>query len=297
MGIIASLIISLVAFLMVLLRVDVTGGRYSRIARGIALTIGILAVIATILQAVSRCLIVIPAGTVGVRELFGKVNNRPLTPGVYFVNPLGDVVKFSTRLQDLKETITTTSNEGLTLDMDVSLQYRLDPQQADEIYQNIGEDASEIITSRFRSIVRETTASYQASAVYGEKRQEVAQKMHAALQAQMEPLGFVVEEALLRNVILPENLRQSIEEKLAAEQESQKAQFELGKARQAAEKLRIEAKGQADAQRLLAEGLTEELLRLKAIEATSELARSENTKVVVIGNGEARIPLVLQGSP
>ena len=292
MGFLLSLIASLVAFTIALVRADIAGEKYRASVRSILLLVGAIATIATLWQFVDRFLVIVPSGNAGVEEVFGKVSKRSLPPGIHIVNPLGETIEFSTRLQDIKETLDVTTQEGLTITMDVSLQYRIAPEQAPAVYQNIGKDVSQILVSRFRSIVRETTSSYEASAIYGGKRQELTQRLQAKLQEQLTPLGLIVEQALLRNVTLPDKLQETIEEKLAAEQESLKAEFELEKTRQEAERKRIEARGIADARRTIAEGLTEELLRLEAIEATSELARSDNTKVIVIG-GEGGLPLIL----
>ncbi len=297
MSIILPLLVTLIAFFTAFKGVENIDDRNRNTVRLIAGAIGVLSAALTLWQGISRLLVIVPAGNVGVKEQFGNVSDRPLSPGIHLLNPLAEVVEFSTRLQDIKETVTTTTQEGLTIEMDVSLQYKLRPENADDVYRDIGSDPSEIIISRFRSTVRETTASYKASAIYGEKRQEVTQRLQAKLQEQLAPLGFVVESTLLRNVTLPEKLRESIEAKLAAEQESQQAQFELEKTRQEAERQRVEARGRADAQRLLSEGLTEEVLQLKAIEATAELAQSQNTKVIIIGGGESGLPLILPETP
>jgi regulator of protease activity HflC (stomatin/prohibitin superfamily) len=136
--------------------------------------IAIAVIAGTVLAAIaiSKTVIVISAGKIGVVETLGKVSEKPLNPGIHLINPLAKVIKFSTRLQDIKETINTTSKEGLNIDMDVSVQYRLEPQKVKEIYENIGDDEEEIIISRFRSIVRQTTALYDLKSIYGEGRQQ-----------------------------------------------------------------------------------------------------------------------------
>jgi regulator of protease activity HflC (stomatin/prohibitin superfamily) len=236
--------------------------------------IAAVAVAVTVMVAIFKTAIVIPAGTIGVVETFSKVSEKPLNPGIHLINPLAKVVKFSTRLQDIKETIGTTSKEGLNMNMDVSLQYRLNPQKVGNLYQNIGDNEGEIVISRFRSLVRQVTATYDLKSVYGQDRQKVAQRLRQELNDDLEPLGIVVEEVLLRNIVLPERIQAAIQEKLAAEQESEKLDFELEKAKKEAERKKIEARGNAEAQRLLSQGLTEQVLKLKAIEATQKLAES-----------------------
>ena len=252
-------------------------------------------VILAILAFIGKTLAVIPAGTAAVTELFGQISPKPLKPGVHLINPLSKLVKFSTRLKDVKEVVSTTSKEGLTLDLDVSLQYKVDPEKLGDIYKNLGSDPEEIIISRFRSLIREITAQYELTAIYGEKRQEVAQILSQKLEQELQPLGFMVDKALLRKVVLPENMQAAIQEKLAAEQESQKLDFEIAKARKEAEKQKIEAQSQAEAQRILAEGLTPEILQLKAIEATADIAQSNNAKIVIVGGSEQQLPLVIPG--
>ncbi len=262
----------------------------------------------TFLATLGQCLVVMRTGSVGVVEVLGTVQPQPLQAGVHFVNPIAKITFFSTRLKDIKETVTATSKEGLNLSLDVSLQYQIDPQKAGLVYQNIGTDETEIVISRFRSLIREITAQYEARNIYGEKRQEIAQTLKEALKNQLTPLGFTVDQALLRDVILPESVQSAIQEKLAAQQDSERQQFvnekerqeiefQLEKAKKEAERKLIEAKGIADSQKLLAQSLTKPVLQMKAIEATQKLAESQNSKIIIMGGGEDKLPLILQQGP
>lgn len=252
---------------------------------------GLIALVAS-LNAISRLLIVIPAGNVGVEDFQGKVSERTLPAGIHPINPFADVIQFSTRLRDIKEEIGATSKEGLAIGIDVSIQYRLDPAKAANVYINIGVEEREIVISRFRSISREIVASYPAEAVYATKREEISLKLLEKLRSQLAPLGFIVDEALLRNVKVPETLQAAIQQRLKAEQENLQMKFVLEKEVQEAERKRIEAKGAADAQKILAEGLTPAVLQLRAIEATEKLSQSPNSKIVILGNGQ-NTPLIL----
>nr|WP_318734340.1 prohibitin family protein [Roseofilum sp. Belize Diploria] len=271
--------------------------------RVISLLISVIGFLATL----SQCLVVMSTGKVAVVEILGKVQESPLKPGVHLTNPMAKITSFSTRLKDIKETVSATSKEGLNLSIDVSLQYKLDPQQVANVYENIGTDETEIIISRFRSLIREISARYEAREIYGAKRQEIAQTLQDSLISQLQPLGFTVDQALLRNVTLPDSIQAAIQEKLAAQQESerqefinekerQEIEFEIEKAQKEAERQRIEAQGIADAQKLLAQGLTPQIIQLKSIEATQQLAESENSKVIIIGGGKDNLPLILQQS-
>jgi regulator of protease activity HflC (stomatin/prohibitin superfamily) len=246
---------------------------------------GSIAVLAGI-NALSRLIIVIPVGNIGVEYFQGKVSNRTLPAGIYAINPFSDIVQFSTRLRDIKEEISATSKEGLALDIDISIQYRIDPAKAGNVYQNIGTDEREIVISRFRAIAREIVAGYPAEAVYSTKREEISLQLREKLRLYITPLGFVVDEALLRNVKIPETLQEAIQQRLKAEQENLQMQFVLAKEKQEAERKRIEAKGRADAQKILAEGLTPAILQLRTIEANEKLSLAPNSKLVILGNGQ-----------
>lgn len=295
MSFIIATVTALIAFLIAFSNDKVAGEKNRQLTKAIAILIGTIAALSALFQAISRVLVIVPVGEVGIVEVLGKVEAAPLNAGIHLVNPLGKVILFSTRLKDVKETISATSKEGLNFNLDVSLQYKIDPQKATEVYQTIGDNESEIVISRFRSVVRQTTASYDSKTIYGEKRQEVAQKLHEDLQDKLTPLGFFVEETLLRDVVLPEKIQAAIQQKLEAEQQSQQLDFELDKTRKEAERKKIEAQGIADSQKLISQGLTEQVLKLKGIEATQKLAESQNSKVVIIGAGEDKLPLILQG--
>ena len=246
---------------------------------------GSIAVLAGI-NALSRLIIVIPVGNIGVEYFQGKVSNRTLPAGIYAINPFSDIVQFSTRLRDIKEEISATSKEGLALNLDISIQYRIDPAKAGNVYQNIGTDEREIVISRFRAIAREIVAGYPAEAVYSTKREEIRLQLREKLRLYITPLGFVVDEALLRDVEIPETLQGAIQQRLKAEQENLQMQFVLAKEKQEAERKRIEAKGRADAQKILAEGLTPAILQLRTIEANEKLSLAPNSKLVILGNGQ-----------
>jgi regulator of protease activity HflC (stomatin/prohibitin superfamily) len=290
MGFIVSLLTSLIASLIYLQTSRITGAKTQLAVRGITILIGSIALLASI----SRLLVIVPPGNVGIVNLFGNVSENTLDSGIHVVNPFAKVLNFSTRLKDIKENIDTTSQEGLSLNLDVSLQYRLDPQKAATVYKTIGTDEKQLIISRFRSTVRAITATYPASAIYSTKRQEIVQKIDQQLTQEIPSLGFIVDQALLRNVKMPETLQTAIQEKLKAEQENEQMKFVLEKERQEAERKRIEAKGIADSQKIISGGLTNQVLQLRAIEATEKLAQSNNSKIVVIGSEKGGIPILIQ---
>ncbi|MFM7577782.1 MAG: SPFH domain-containing protein, partial [Microcystaceae cyanobacterium] len=151
----------------------------------------------------------------------------------------------------------------------------------------------EIITSRFRSLVRQITANYPLTDIYGEKRGMIAQNLRQSMANQLFPLGFIVEDALLRNIILPDNIQAAIQSKVAMEQETQKIDLEIQKAKKEAERKLVEARGTANAQKVLSEGLTDKIIQLKTIEATEKLGQSPNSKIIIVGGGQKTLPLML----
>jgi regulator of protease activity HflC (stomatin/prohibitin superfamily) len=254
---------------------------------------GIVAVLA-VLVALSQMLTVIPAGHIGVVDFFGTVSPVTLKAGINFVNPLARIFKFSVKTQEIKETMDVPSKEGLTVQLEISTLFHLDPDKAAEVYKSIGPNYIEIILEpQFRSVVRGVTAGYEAKALYTSEREMLAEIIQKDLQKLVGPRGVTVEASPLRRVGLPSGLTQAIEEKLRAEQESQRMQFVLLKEKQEAERKRIEAQGIADFQTIVTKGISEPLLRWKGIEATEKLAASQNAKVVIIGAGKDGLPLIL----
>jgi prohibitin 1 len=250
-----------------------------------------------ILIAVLQCWTIIPAGHVGVIDFFGNVSDKTLYPGVNLVNPMANVVKFDARTQELKETMTVPSKEGLSIELELSLLFSLSFENANKIYKTVGEDYVErIVVPQFRSVVRGVTSQYDAKALYTAEREQLSKQIETELLKLVGPRGINIESSPMRQITLPQGLKASIEEKLKAEQESQRMQFVLQRETQEAERKRIEAKGIADFQEIVSKGISEQLLKWKGIEATEKLAGSGNTKIVVIGSGKDGLPLILGGN-
>ncbi|MEP0823775.1 MAG: prohibitin family protein [Ignavibacterium sp.] len=245
--------------------------------------------------ALGQCFTVIPAGHVGVVDFFGIVSEEPLLAGINPVNPLARVHKYSVQTKEHKETMRVLSREGLTIELEISALYRLNPDSAASVYKTIsgGDFEGVILIPQFRSISRAVTASFQASALYSTERERLGQAIQEELARTVSARGIIVESTPLRNVGLPSQLTEAIEQKQRADQESQRMEFILAKERQEAERKRIEAQGISDFQNIVARGISEQLLRWKGIEATEKLAGSPNAKVVVIGSGKDGLPLIL----
>lgn len=188
------------------------------------------------------------------------------------------------------------SREGLTMQLEASVLFHLDPEKAAEVYKTVGRDyVAVLLQPHFRSVTRGVTAQFEARSLYTSEREQLAQGMAAELRKLVEPRGLAIESTPLRRLTLPQRLAAAIEEKLGAEQESQRMQFVLAREKQEAARRRIEAQGIADFQRTVSAGIDERLLKWKSIEATQKLAESQNTKVVIVGAGKDGLPVILGG--
>ncbi|MCU0412682.1 MAG: prohibitin family protein [Bacteroidetes bacterium] len=245
--------------------------------------------------ALSQCFTQIPAGHVGVVDFFGVVSTQTLRSGINPVNPLAHVVKYSIQTQEHKETMQVLSREGLTIGLEVSALYRLNADSAASVYRTVagGDYQTIILIPQFRSICRAVTASFQASALYSTERERLGLSIQEELAKTVAPRGVTIENTPIRNVALPIQLTEAIEQKQRADQESQRMEFILTKEKQEADRKRIEAKGIADFQSIVAAGISEQLLRWKGIEATEKIAHSPNTKIIIVGSGKDGLPIIM----
>lgn len=255
---------------------------------------GIIAALVLAVILVWASIAYVPAGSVGVLTIFGRVTGEVLPEGTHFVNPFKVNHTMSVRTEQIKEAASVPSNEGLIITMDTSLLFRLDASRAADVYQKLGPRYQEVVVEpNLRSAIRSVTANHSANALYSSEREQVSEQINAALTTELGKRGIIVENTLLRDIQLPQTLKASIESKQQAEQESLAMNFRLQKERQEADRKRIEAQGIRDFQQIVAQGISAQLLEWKGIEATETLAKSPNAKVVVIGSGKNGLPLIL----
>ena len=241
--------------------------------------------------------VIVDAGETGVPSLFGKVKADELSSGFHVKNPFVKVTKMNIRTQEYtmsvtqgegkrvgNDTIAALTKEGLSVDLDVTVLYHLIEEKASDVYKNVNVDYEEvIIRPQIRTAIREVVAEYSAKDIYSQKRQEVSEKILQSLKDTVEVRGILVEEVLLRNVVLPANLANSIQEKLQAEQEAQRYDFLLEREKKEAERKRLEAEGQRDAQQIINQSLTPRYLEylyinsLKDREGTIYVPTSPNS--------------------
>jgi len=271
-------------------RVVDTGGMGGNLLRLVGLSIAAFLIVILLFNCITR----VGTGHVGVLTLFGRVTGETLGEGIHFINPLKTNNEMSIQTQTIKESANVPSSEGLMMALDTSLIYHLNPDRAADVFQHIGADYEDkVVENQLRSAIREATASHTANALYTGEREMVAKQIQEKISEDLAKRGITVEAILLRDIQLPATLKASIESKQQAEQEALAMNFRLQKETQEAQRKRIEAAGVRDFQQIVAQGITPSLLEWKGIEATETLAKSSNTKVVVIGNSKNGLPLIL----
>ena len=255
---------------------------------------------------ITASMVQIEAGQVGVKKLFGQVQSSTLSSGLHFINPLMQVIELDIKTQNYTmsgiqderksssdDAIHVLTSDGLEVVIDLTVLYRLSPSEAPNLVKDIGIDYSDkIIRPISRTKIRDNAVYYQAIELFSTKRDEFQNRIFNSIESDFKSRGFLLEQLLVRNIMLPESVRTTIEQKINAEQEAQKMQFVLQKERQEAERKRVEAQGIADYQRIINQGLTDRQLQFEQIKAYKEMALSNNAKVIVIGN-KGNTPIIL----
>jgi len=244
------------------------------------------------------CFRTIDSGRAGVIwKLFGGTQPDVLGEGVHVVAPWNRLTRYDVRTQDQKEELHILTLNGLSVSLEASIRYRPVREELPRLHAEIGPSYFDVILAPvLRSEARKVGGRYAAEEIYSTKREVVEHEILDEARRAIEGKHVELEAILIRDVDLPENIKRAISEKLEEEQKALKMQFTLNRERQEAERKRIEAAGIADFQRIVATGISSELLRWKGIEATEKLAMSQNTKVVVIGAGKDGLPLILGGN-
>jgi len=225
-------------------------------------------------------------GTVGVKRTLGKIDEKNLQAGPRLYNPfVTRIITVPVRTQNIEVNLALPSKEGLNVKAEISILYHVEQSKATEIVGNIGQDYENIIILPvFRAAAADVTAKFMAKDMHTGNRLGIENEIKEKMMTILGDRGFVIEAVLMKSIQLPSGLYQAIEEKLQAEQEAQRMEFVLQKERQEADRRKIEAEGVRDANKIISEGLTPEIIQYKTIEAYRELAKSQNAKVI-IGSG------------
>lgn len=251
----------------------------------------------------------IDAGKVGVKTLFGKVDDEVLYSGLHIVNPLIEIMPFDVKTQNYTmsavhdegvksgdDAIRVLTADGLEVAIDLSVLFKVSASQAPEILRQIGDDyLDKIVRPVSRTAIRDNAVSYEAIALYSTKRGEFQDRIFKTINKSFAKRGLILEQLLIRNITLPESVKKSIESKINAEQDAQKMIFVLQKEKQEAERKRVEAQGIADYQKILSTGLSDKQLQYETIKAQKDIALSPNTKIIIMGNNKAA-PILINGN-
>ena len=268
-------------------------------------TIKSIGIVAIVIGVLSSCIKQIDAGQIGVTSMFGKVQDEVITSGLNFVNPLVTVNTIDVRTQNYTmsgvhtegevagdDAIRVLTADGLEVVIDLTVLYRVQSTEAPKIVREIGYDFKNVIVRPItRTKIRDNAVYYTAVDLYSVKRDEFQSRIFKTIEENLKIRGLVLEQLLVRNIVLPATVKASIEDKIKAEQDAQKMQFVLQKEKQEAERKRVEAQGIADYQKIISSGLGDKQLQYEQIQVMKGLITSPNAKVIIMGGGKT--PVIL----
>lgn len=262
----------------------------------IGIPVLILAIALVIL--IFKSTVTINSGEAGVLyKTFGGgvvTDEPPLSEGFHVVAPWNKIFIYEVRQQSLEETMQVLSSNGLEIEIDASVWFQPSYNELGALHKERGEAyIQRVLQPAVRSAARAVVGRYNPEQLYASKREAIQREIFAETEILLQDQYVQINEVLVRDVSLPATIKEAIERKLRQEQESLEYEFRLTKAQQEAERQRIDAEGKATANRILDQSLTDMVLREKGIQATVELAKSPNAKVVVIGSGDEGMPLIL----
>ncbi len=269
----------------------------TRILTRVGIGLGVLLVFAVLLPG---CLTTsIRSGEAGVKySIFGGTDlNDVYGEGLQVHAPWVDVITYDVRVQEQLEEITALSSNGLSIGMDVSVRWQPDAARTPQLHTTYGQDYyRKLIQPELRSAAREVVGLYTPEQLYASQRQELQTRVEELTRQGVEERFVGIEAVLIRDVRLPQQIQSAIENKLKEEQEAERYEFTLQKERLEAQRKEIEARGEAEYQRIITESLSPAFLRFKGIEATRRLAESPNAKTVIVGSSETGgLPVILGG--
>ncbi len=237
------------------------------------------------------CAIIGP-GERGVKRTLGDLDSVVHPPGVVWFNFLvTSVVRLPVRSQNLEVKLPLPSREGLTVNSEISILYRILPESVPQVLEDIGPDYERtLVLPIFRSAAADISARHNAKDMHSKERSAIEQEIADRMRSELSARGFDIERVLLKSITLPGTLSAAIEQKLAAEQEAQRMQYVLERERREAERRLVEAEGIKESQLIIDGGLTPMLIQYRSLEAFRELAQSPNAKVIIT---DGKAPLLL----
>ncbi|HSJ12248.1 MAG TPA: prohibitin family protein [Gillisia sp.] len=258
----------------------------------------ILFAVVVLIILIAKSTVTINSGEAGVLyKTFGGgvvTDKPPLSEGFHLVAPWNRVFVYEVRQQSLDEKMQVLSSNGLEINLDATVWFQPNYSELGKLHQERGEAyVQRVLQPAIRSAARSVVGRYIPEQLYASKREAIQKEIFEETQILLANQYVQINEVLVRDVSLPKSIKDAIERKLGQEQESLEYVFRLEKAQQEAERQRIDAEGKATANRILSASLNDQILKEKGIQATVELAKSPNSKVVVIGGGDGGMPLIL----
>ena len=259
----------------------------------------VVAIVIVLLTAGSRIFFVVDATERAVifKTLSGTLEkDNIIGPGFNFTAPWNKVYKYDVSEQNVEENMDVLVKNGLKITVDVTVRFHPKYDKIGVIQENFrGDFINVLVIPEIRSTVRQVMGRFTAEEIYSTKRPEVESTIQSEAEKILGKPGNEIEmkSLLIRSIQLPEQIKTAIESKLKQEQEALAYSFRLDKEKSEAERKRIAAEGEAKANQIINSSLTNALLKMRGIEATQDLAKSPNAKVVVIGSGKDGMPLIL----
>jgi regulator of protease activity HflC (stomatin/prohibitin superfamily) len=260
--------------------------------------IGVISLI-VVLYLSSEIFITIKSGERGVLyKRFGGGTDfeSSFNPGFHIKAPWNEIYVYNVRENIINEKMDVLDKNGLSISVDVSVRFFPIYKRIAFLHEYFGEQYIELLVKpEVRSTVRRVMGRYSAEEIYSTKRAEVEDAIIKETEEilKSENNNIQMQALLIRSINLPDQIKNAIELKLQQEQEALAYQFRLQREESEAERKRIEAEGIAQFNRIINASLTQQILRQRGIEATLELSKSPNAKVVVVGSGDDGLPLIL----
>lgn len=239
---------------------------------------------------------VVPPANLGLVVIFGRTAEQPLSAGMNLCNPFASISLFSLRTTLLEQHNIVPTKEGVNVDLDVAIVYHVEKDKVRDIFLQIGANYEDVlIAPELASSVRGLTSKGKAEALYNNSRKVLQEQLKASMEKQLKPRGIILENVLLKGIVLPPVLKDSIETKARMEQEADRMVYVLQKETQEATRKSIEADGIAAFQDIVSKGISTQLLQWKGIEATEKFSESRNSKIVIVGNSKDSLPVIMNG--
>jgi len=244
----------------------------------------------------SRIFIIIRAGEAGVMYrtfTTGTQTDVVYPEGLHIVWPFNELTRYTTRTQVLLHEFTVLTNRGLPITLRLAVRFHPIYELVGLLHQRVGPEYPErIILPQIESVLRRQIGQHSPEHIYTNKAGVLSNIITLAIE-EVGRRYVNVEDIIIRELSLPESVRAAIESKLIFEQESLAYKFRLEREKREAERKRIEALGTMVYQDIISATLTDRLVKWQAVQATQDLAASENAKVVIIGSGKEGLPVIL----